>query len=368
MNSPCTCNAEKLVSPSESKTMPWVSGTVEHPAGQVLKIKTEWSRNDYIGHIRARTSSFRMKYRVAPGLYATEAPDENSPVLVTANYKLSFDKLRRELSGIDAWILVLDTQGINVWCAAGKGLFGTVELVNKIRAVGLDKIVKHRRIILPQLGAPGIHAHVVKKATGFFVSFGPVYAKDIPAYLQAGFRATKDMRTVRFGPVDRLILTPMELNPAFSKLWILILAFFILFGLQPEGFMFKFAWTGGIPFLLMSIASILIGALITPLFLPFIPFRSFAIKGWFLGAILFAALFPVISPWLDHNPFLLTASYLFFPALCSFLALNFTGSTNFTHLSGVKKELRISIPVYITATIIAVIFIIFDKLMTWGIL
>jgi hypothetical protein len=368
MNSPCECKTEKLVSPQESKAMPWVSGTVEHPAGQVLKIKTEWSRNDYIGQVKARTSSFRMQYRVPPGLYAAGAPDESSPVLVTANYKLSFDQLRRELSGIDAWILLLDTQGINVWCAAGKGLFGTAELVNKIKAVSLDKIVKHRRIILPQLGAPGIHAHVVKKATGFTVSFGPVYAKDIPAYLRAGFKATKEMRSVRFGFGDRLILTPMELNPAFSKLWILALAFFILFGLQPEGFIFKDAWTGGIPFLLMSIASIFIGALLTPLLLPFIPFRSFAIKGWFLGAFLFVITFPVISPWLDHNPYLLAASYLFFPAICSFLALNFTGSTNFTHPSGVKKELRISIPVYITVTIISVLCIIFDKLTIWGIL
>lgn len=368
MNSSCTCQIEKLISPPESKAMPWVCGAVEHPEGQVLRIKTEWSRNDYIGQIRARTSSFRMKYRVSPGLYAAGEPDESSPVLVTANYKLSFDKLRRELNGIDAWILVLDTQGINVWCAAGKGLFGTVELVNKIRTLGLDKIVKHRRIILPQLGAPGIHAHAVKKATGFTVAFGPVYAQGIPAYLQAGFKAAKEMRSVRFGLADRLILTPMELNPAFSKLWILILIFFILFGLQPEGFMFKHAWAGGMPFLLMSIFSILIGAFLAPVLLPVIPSRSFALKGWFLGAVLFAALFPVISPWLDHNPFLLTAAYLFFPASCSFLTLNFTGSTNFTHLSGVKKELQISIPVYLTATIIAVISIIIDKLMTWGIL
>ena len=255
MNSPCECKTERLISPAESKTMSWVIGTVDHPTGQVLKIKTEWSRKDHIGQIRARTSSYRMKYRVPPGLYAVGAPDESSPVLITANYKLSFDKLRRELNGIHAWILVLDTQGINVWCAAGKGTFGTVELVNKMKAVGLDKIVKHRRIILPQLGAPGIHSHVVKKATGFTVSFGPVYAKDTPAYLQAGFKATKEMRTVRFGLVDRLILTPMELNPAFSKLWILILSIFILFGLQPEGLIFKQAWALGMPFLIMSSAS-----------------------------------------------------------------------------------------------------------------
>ena len=51
-----------------------------------------------------------MRYSVAPGLYAVGAPDRESDVLVTANYKLSFDTLRRELKGFNAWVLVLDTK------------------------------------------------------------------------------------------------------------------------------------------------------------------------------------------------------------------------------------------------------------------
>ena len=99
------------------------------------------------------------KYRFAksgvgqPGLYALGKPGKQSEIFVTANYKYSLDLLRKSLRGRDAWILVLNTKGINVWCAAGKGTFGTSELVLRIRAVRLEQYVDHRRIILPQPGA-----------------------------------------------------------------------------------------------------------------------------------------------------------------------------------------------------------------------
>ena len=93
---------------------------------RVNKVFSEWSRSDYLGSIKCRISnSFRMKYRIKPGMYAVGEPDANSEVFVSANYKLSFDILRKALKGLNVWILVLDTKGINVWCAAGKGTFGT---------------------------------------------------------------------------------------------------------------------------------------------------------------------------------------------------------------------------------------------------
>ena len=140
-----------------------------------------------------------------------ETPGPDSPVLVSANYKMSFDRLRRELEGIDAWILVLDTKGINVWCAAGKGTFGTEELTARIGRFRLAEVVTHRTLILPQLSAPGVAGHVVKQRTGFRVVYGPVRAADLPAFLKAGNKATPEMRQVRFGFLDRLVLTPMEL-------------------------------------------------------------------------------------------------------------------------------------------------------------
>ena len=85
-----------------------------------------------------------MSYKISPGLYAVGNPDHTSPVLVSANYKLTFDKMRKELSELDCWLLILDTKGINVWCAAGKGTFGTNELVRRISKTRLSKIVSHK--------------------------------------------------------------------------------------------------------------------------------------------------------------------------------------------------------------------------------
>ena len=95
-----------------------------------------------------------MEYRVETGLYAIGSPGPDSPVLVSANYKMSFDRLRSQMSGLDVWILVLDTQGVNVWCAAGKGTLSTDELVRRIEEYRLVERTSHRTVIVPQLAAP----------------------------------------------------------------------------------------------------------------------------------------------------------------------------------------------------------------------
>ena len=147
----------------------FVIGEVITPVGALPRVTTKWSYHDRWNTIKVRWSVGRMKYRVTPGIYAVGNPDRNSRVFVTANYKLSFDHLRRALEGIDGWIMVIDTKGINVWCAAGKGTFSTKEVVRRIRIHHLAQIVDHRKIILPQLGATGVAAHDVKKMTDFAV-------------------------------------------------------------------------------------------------------------------------------------------------------------------------------------------------------
>src|SRR5512138_3296020 len=141
---------------------------------RVPVVSTRTDRHDFLGAVMVRWGINRNNYRVDPGLYAVGSPDSTSDVFVTANYKLSFDTLRKNLTGINGWILVLDTKGVNVWCAAGKGNFGTRELVARLKQVDLAEIVSHRKLILPQLGATGVAAHKVKEETGFNVHYGPV--------------------------------------------------------------------------------------------------------------------------------------------------------------------------------------------------
>ncbi len=346
---------------------PWSSGTVAAPGGVVYKVSSEWSRQDYWGMIRSRTGAFRMDYSVPPGLYAAGEPAKESDVFVTANYKLTFDILRRELEGMNAWVLVLDTKSINVWCAAGKGSFGTDELVRRIAAVKLDAVVSHRRVILPQLGAVGVSAAEVQKQTGFRVSYGPVRARDIPAFVRAGYKKTKEMSIITFPMIDRLVLTPMEINPAMKKYPWFAAAVLLLFGLEPQGILFAQAWHNGWPFLALLLLSVFAGAFLTPMLLPFIPSRSFAIKGWIMGLASMIAAMPLVRTASHHQTVLGAASWIFFPALTSYIALQFTGSTTFTGMTGVKKELRIGIPVYIGTAGIALLLVIGFKLKEWGI-
>lgn len=356
--------------PLSKKERPaWVSGLLRTDIGAIPVVSTDLSRSDYWQHVKCRISAFRNNFTVDPGLYAVGAPDKTSDVFVSANYKLSFDILRKALQGLNAWVIVLDTKGINVWCAAGKGTFGTDELVQRISITELDRFVDHRRIIVPQLGAPGIIAHEVKKSSGFKVCYGPVRAEDIHAYISAGYQATREMRTVTFPLIDRLILTPMEINPAMKKYYpwyaVIILS---IFGLQPGGIFFREALAGGLPFLLLGLISIITGALVTPVLLPFIPFRSFAAKGWIIGMLAVFLSITFIPVFRYLNMLLFIAAFLFFPLASSYIALQFTGSSTFTGMSGVKKELKISIPLYISGLAVSLILLIVYKLGEWRIL
>ncbi|MHB1380891.1 MAG: mercury methylation corrinoid protein HgcA [Thermoleophilia bacterium] len=338
------------------------------PPPVVARVTAEVSPAERREHFRCRIGAYRDRYAIGAGLYALGEPDANADVLVSANYKLSFDALRQELGGLNVWILVLDTKGINVWCAAGKGTFGTEELIRRIAAVRLDRVVHHRRLMLPQLGAVGVNAREVRQRTGFKVSFGPVRAADIPKYMEAGYKKTPAMSTVRFTLWDRLVLTPMEINPSLKRYPWFAVAVLILFGLQRQGIMFDDALSGGLPFLLLGLAAVFAGAFLTPVLLPFIPFRSFAVKGWLAGlaTVLLASLIPLIGNAQDELS-LRAFTLLFFPGASSYIALQFTGSTTYTGMTGVRKELKLGVPFYISLAAVSSILLVLFKLNEWGV-
>jgi len=298
-----------------------------------------------------------MGYAVDPGLYALGTPDRSSAVLVTANYKLTFDRLRQALPGSDFWILVLDTKGINVWCAAGKGTFGTEELVERIRASGLEKVVDHRELILPQLGAPGVAAHLVKKLSGFKVIYGPILAKDLPAFLEAGKKATPEMRRKAFPAWERTVLIPIELVHVLKPLVFLLPALFIVGGLAGGGTFWQNALTHGVFAVAALILSLIMGAVLTPLLLPYLPGRAFALKGLFLSALGVVFLLVIFGGGMTRAGMLERLAWvLLIPALTAFLAMNFTGASTYTSLSGVKKEMRWALPLEIGGASLGLVF------------
>ncbi len=174
-----------------SEKVPGFIEWLETPAGRVPRISSELRIGDRLGACKARWGIGRMEFIVPPGLYAVGHPTAADPVLVTANYKMSYDIVRRTMAGRNVWLLVLETYGINVWCAAGKGTFGTGELVRRVTSSGLARVVSHRRLILPILGAPGVAAHQVLQRCGFSVSYAAIRAADLPEYLDNGMVTTR---------------------------------------------------------------------------------------------------------------------------------------------------------------------------------
>ncbi len=325
------------------RVWPFVEDWFDTPAGRVPRVRTRLGPADLLGRWAMRWGIGRDRYRIAPGLYAVGRPDPAAPVLVTANYKMTFDLVRRDLDGVDAWILVLETRGINVWCAAGKGTFGTEEVVRRAKAAGLDRLVSHRKLVVPQLGAVGVAAHEVRRRCGFSVVYGPIRSRDLKAFLAAGLQATPEMRRVRFPLGDRIALAPVELRGVLGKPGLVAaLALVVLGGLGPGVFSQAAAATRGLGAVAATLAGVFAGAVATPALLPWLPWRAFSAKGAAVGAAAAAVLaagWPgPLGAWNG------LAVLLAVPATSSYCAMNFTGSTPFTSPSGVEREMRRAIP------------------------
>lgn len=305
-------------------------------------MKTVLNFKDQLGTLGARSGTARNCYKVHPGLYCVGSPTPESQILVTANYKLSFDALRKELTGLDIWILVIDTRGVNVWCAAGKGTFSTDEIVLQIQRVGLEKIVSHRELILPQFGASGVAAHKLKKKCGFRAIFGPLRAEDIPRFLQNDKKADEKMRTVTFSFWERLILVPVEIVLVWKFFILVSLISFAISGIGQEIYSFQAMWTRGLIAVGATFSAIIGGALIMPVLLPWLPGRQFWFKGVVVGV--FSGLAYVLMIMEGAGIVEKIGIWFWIVAATSYMAMNFTGTTPFTSLSGVEKEMRKGLP------------------------
>jgi len=198
---------------------------------------------------------FETALRMVPvpartGLRVVGKPDRLSPVLVTGNYDLTVRRVLRAVRGLDAYLVVAPSHGINVWCASSGGHLTTHQVVTALKLAQLEKRVAHREVILPQLAATGVEGKEVRRRTGWIVRFGPTDAADIPAYLAAGKHKTDEMRRVRFSWRERFEMavawaTPISLLAGLLAwrrwlgagvlVWALAFAVFALYDRLPFG-------------------------------------------------------------------------------------------------------------------------------------
>ncbi len=154
------------------------------------------------------------------GLIKIGDPDRSSPVFLTCNYHLTVERVKKALKGVDAYLLLANSKGINVWCAAAGGYLTNHEVISALKTSGIEELVDHRNLVLPQLAATGVEAKVIQGKTGWKVIWGPVYAKQIPAFIKNKFKKTPEMREVYFPWKQRV-----EMAVAWSFPISVILAF-----------------------------------------------------------------------------------------------------------------------------------------------
>ncbi len=147
------------------------------------------------------------------GLVTIGSPDRDAPVFLTCNYHLTVLRVKRALQGMNCYLLVANSKGYNVWCGAAGGHFTNHSVVSALNTSGIQDLVDHRRVVLPQLAATGVEGREIKKRTGWTALWGPVYARDIPPYTANAFSKTREMRKVRFPVGQRLEMAVMWAFP-----------------------------------------------------------------------------------------------------------------------------------------------------------
>jgi len=123
---------------------------------------------------------------VTEGIYEIGSPDENSPVLVTTNFALTYFIVSGEIEGskVPAWLLIKDSEGLSVLTAWAAGKFSGDDVGAFIKKSGIMDKVKHTEVIIPGYAA-AIAGDVEEELPGWTITVGPREAAHIPAFLKS---------------------------------------------------------------------------------------------------------------------------------------------------------------------------------------
>jgi acetyl-CoA decarbonylase/synthase complex subunit gamma len=126
----------------------------------------------------------RKPVAVEPGLRVFGAPDENSPVMFTTNFALTYYTVASDIESgkVNAYLLVVDSEGIAVDSAVAGRKLTAEKVADAIKASGIENKVKHRKLIIP--GKAARLSGEIEELSGWQVLVGPRDSSDIPKFLQ----------------------------------------------------------------------------------------------------------------------------------------------------------------------------------------
>jgi len=123
---------------------------------------------------------------VTEGIYEVGNPDENSPILVTTNFALTYFIVSGEIEGskVPTWLMIKDSEGLSVMTAWAAGKFSGDDVGVFIKKSGIEDKVKHKELIIPGYAA-AIAGDVEEELPGWTITVGPREAAHIPAFLKS---------------------------------------------------------------------------------------------------------------------------------------------------------------------------------------
>jgi acetyl-CoA decarbonylase/synthase complex subunit gamma len=126
----------------------------------------------------------RKPVAVEPGLKVFGVPDENSPVMFTTNFALTYYTVASDIESakINAYLIVVDTEGIAVDSAVAGRKLTAEKVAEALKASGVENKVKHRKLIIP--GKAARLSGEIEELTGWQVIVGPRDSSEIPKFLQ----------------------------------------------------------------------------------------------------------------------------------------------------------------------------------------
>ena len=123
--------------------------------------------------------------QVQPGIYEINDPQEDSPIMVTTNFSITYFSVANEIdgSGSPGWLLVADAEGMSVLTAWAAGKFDAERIAKSVKTTGIEEKVSHRKLVIPG-HVSVLLGELEEELPGWEILVGPREAVDIPAYLK----------------------------------------------------------------------------------------------------------------------------------------------------------------------------------------
>jgi acetyl-CoA decarbonylase/synthase, CODH/ACS complex subunit gamma len=171
---------------SLSEAMAASIGVMKYASIIVLNTIEKWKMLALLSLRQNIYTDPQVPMQVAQNIYKVGDAKENSPLMITTNFSLSYFIVRGEVenSKVPSWLAVMDNEGLSVLTAWAAGKFTASRIAQFIAESGVEKSINHKELIIPGYVAI-LSGTLEEKLPGWKITVGPREANGLPSFLKA---------------------------------------------------------------------------------------------------------------------------------------------------------------------------------------